>query len=164
MSPVALLTNVVDFWTYQSNGQCTNHCKTLGTWAFAVIQYNDCWCSNYIPSTTTDITDCQKDCPGYPAEKCGDKDAGLYIYIEMDGQPSATAGGPQSSSSSVSSATPVPSTNAPSSSDAAVSTSMFHCIASFSSILRFFHSLSPSMLSFTLSMESHWHLKPVGHG
>ncbi|KAF3036846.1 hypothetical protein E8E12_007791 [Didymella heteroderae] len=92
------------FWTYQTNGKCTDHCKESGTWAFAVIQYNDCWCSNYIPSTTTDITDCQKDCPGYPNEKCGDKDAGLYIYIEMAGQPSGTAGGgSQPSSTSLSS-------------------------------------------------------------
>ncbi|KAF1925742.1 uncharacterized protein M421DRAFT_7755 [Didymella exigua CBS 183.55] len=98
------------FWTYQSNGECTDHCKASGTWAFAVIQYTDCWCSNYIPSTTTDISDCQKDCPGYPAEKCGDKDAGLYIYIEMSGQPSGTAGGSQSSSTSSSSNNKISST------------------------------------------------------
>lgn len=128
---VLLINNALDFWTYQTNGKCTDHCKALGTWAFAVIQFNDCWCSNYIPSTTTDITDCQKDCPGYPTEKCGDVDAGLYIYIKMDGQPSGTVGGSQPSSTSVSSATPVPSTDTPSTSDAAsVSTSMFHCIAS----------------------------------
>jgi len=120
----------VVFWTYQSNGKCTDHCNSEGTYAFAVVQYTDCWCTNYVPSTTTDISDCQKDCPGYPDEKCGDKDAGLYLYLELSGQPSGTAGGSQPSSTEVSSATPVPSsTDSPSTSDTAtVSTSMFYCI------------------------------------
>ncbi|KAJ4346031.1 hypothetical protein N0V95_005764 [Ascochyta clinopodiicola] len=86
-------TNDAFFWTFQSNGKCSDHCNSAGTYAFAVIQYTNCWCSNYIPSTTTDITSCQKDCPGFPDEKCGDKDAGLYIYIKLSGQPSGTAGG-----------------------------------------------------------------------
>ncbi|KAF9691525.1 hypothetical protein EKO04_010400 [Ascochyta lentis] len=86
-------TNDAFFWTYQSNGKCSDHCNSAGTYAFAVIQYTNCWCSNYIPSTTTDISSCQKDCPGYPDEKCGDKDADLYIYIKLSGQPSGTAGG-----------------------------------------------------------------------
>lgn len=142
---VALINCVLDFWTYQSNGECTDHCKASGTWAYAVIQYNDCWCTNYVPSTTTDITDCQKDCPGYPKEKCGDKDAGLYIYIEMSGQPSGTAGGgSQPSSTSVSSPTPAPSsTDSPSSSDAnTVSTSIFHCVSSFICVLHILFSFS----------------------
>ncbi|UPX21138.1 uncharacterized protein EKO05_0011338 [Ascochyta rabiei] len=111
------------FWTYQSNGKCSDHCNSAGTYAFAVIQFTNCWCSNYIPSTTTDITSCQKDCPGYPDEKCGDKDADLYIYIKLSGQPSGTAGGGSQPSSTdateVSSATPVPSsTDSPPSSNA----------------------------------------------
>ena len=121
------------FWTYQSNGKCADHCNSAGTYAFAVVQYTDCWCSDYIPSTTTDISSCQKDCPGYPDEKCGNRDEGLYIYIKLAGQPSGTAGGgSQPSSTDVSSAAPVPSsTDSPSSSDAVtVSTSMFHCITS----------------------------------
>jgi hypothetical protein len=121
------------FWTYQSNGKCTDHCNSEGTYAFAVIQYTNCWCTNYIPSTTTDISSCQKDCPGYPDEKCGDKDDGLYIYIKLAGQPSGTAGGgSQPSSTDVSSATLVPSSAAsPSSLDATtVSTTMSHCTAS----------------------------------
>ncbi|KAF2995562.1 hypothetical protein E8E13_003987 [Curvularia kusanoi] len=99
------------FWTYQTNGKCTDHCAALGTYAFAVIQFTNCWCTNYIPATTTDISDCQVDCPGYPSEKCGDKDAGLYIYIEGNGQPSGTAGGGGSSkpSSTASSAPNKPS-------------------------------------------------------
>lgn len=119
------------FWTYQTNGKCSDHCNDAGTYAFAVIQYTNCWCSNYIPSTTTDISSCQKDCPGFPSEKCGDQDKGLYIYIKLAGQPSGTAGGSsQPSSTEVSSATPAPSSTVLSSSDAiTVSTSMFHCIA-----------------------------------
>jgi cell wall integrity and stress response component len=142
MFVVSLIKCFLDFWPYQSNGECTDHCKASGTWAFAVIQFNDCWCSNYIPSTTTDISDCQKNCPGYPSEKCGDKDAGLYIYIEMAGQPSGTAGGgSQPSSTSMSSAAPVPSsTDSPSSDAVTVSTSMFHYIASFCYVLHILHS------------------------
>lgn len=122
--------DVAVFWTWQSNSKCTEHCKDSGTFAFAVIQYKNCWCTNYIPSTTTDINSCQKDCPGWPDEKCGNKDDKLFIYIEMDGQPSGTAGGSRPSSTDVSSATPVPSTDSPSTSDAiTVSTSMSHYIA-----------------------------------
>jgi hypothetical protein len=112
------------FWTWQSNGKCTDHCNSEGTYAFAVIQYTNCWCTNYVPSTTTDITSCQKGCPGYTDEKCGDKDAGLYIYIELSGKPSGTAGGSQPSSTPVSSVTPVPSsTDSPSTSDAVIPSS-----------------------------------------
>lgn len=123
--------DAADSWPWQSNGNCTNHCNDLNTYAFAVLQYQDCWCTNYIPSTTTDITRCQRDCPGFPAEKCGNKDAGLFMYIEMNGKPSGTAGGgSQPSSTDVSSTTAVPSTDSPSSSDVVtVSTSMSHYVA-----------------------------------
>ncbi|KZM22240.1 hypothetical protein ST47_g6609 [Ascochyta rabiei] len=109
------------FWTYQSNGKCSDHCNSAGTYAFAVIQFTNCWCSNYIPSTTTDITSCQKDCPGYPDEKCGDKDADLYIYIKLSGQPSGTAGGGSQPSST--DATEPTTNNKPSSTLATVATS-----------------------------------------
>lgn len=136
------------FWTYQSNGKCTDHCNSEGTYAFAVIQYTNCWCSNYIPSTTTDITSCQKDCPGFPDEKCGDKDAGLYIYIELSGQPSGTAGSSQPSSTDVSSATPVPSSTDPPSSSDAITVS-----TSYVSLHR--KRLIPPALLSTLFLESH---------
>jgi cell wall integrity and stress response component len=102
-----------DSWPYQSNGNCTNHCKEEGKYAFAVIQYNDCHCSNYIPADQEDISKCQKDCPGYPPEKCGNKDDGLYIYIEMDGKPSGTLGG--SSSTAAATSAPAATSQAPSS-------------------------------------------------
>jgi cell wall integrity and stress response component len=86
-------------WPYQSNGNCTNHCKEEGgSWAFAVIQFTNCWCSNYVPGVTADSGDCLQDCPGFPDEKCGNKNKDLYIYVQMDGQPSGTKGGSQPSS------------------------------------------------------------------
>lgn len=45
------------------------------------------------------MSDCQKDCPGFPAEKCGDKDKNLFMYIQMDGKVSGTIGGSQPTSS-----------------------------------------------------------------
>lgn len=85
-------------WTWQSNGKCTEHCNSQGTFAFAVIQFKDCWCSNYIPAQQVDTSDCMVNCPGFPAEKCGDADKGLYIYIKLDGSPSGTQGGSQPTS------------------------------------------------------------------
>lgn len=91
-------------WPYQSNGNCTNHCKQEGgSWAFAVLQYTNCWCSNYVPGDTTDTSNCMVDCPGFPAEKCGSKDKDLYLYVQMDGQPSGTKGGSQPSSTAAAS-------------------------------------------------------------
>lgn len=85
-------------WPYQSNGKCNDHCTGLGNFAFAVIQYTNCWCSNYIPAEQEDNSACNVSCPGYPAENCGSKDKGLYIYIKMAGTPSGTQGGSQPSS------------------------------------------------------------------
>ncbi|CAO2651554.1 Nn.00g041240.m01.CDS01 [Neocucurbitaria sp. VM-36] len=91
-------TDDVFNWTWQSNGKCTDHCNSQGTYAFAVIQYKDCWCTNYIPADQEDTSGCMVDCPGFPSEKCGDKDKGLYIYIKLDGSPSGTQGGSQPTS------------------------------------------------------------------
>jgi len=84
-------------WQWQSNGNCTNHCTQEGSYAFAVIKYTDCWCSNYIPANQIDVSNCQGDCPGFPAEKCGNKKDNLYIYIQMNGKPSGTKGTSQPS-------------------------------------------------------------------
>ncbi|KAH9868041.1 hypothetical protein IAQ61_007348 [Plenodomus lingam] len=106
-------------WPYQSNGKCTDHCNSLGTYAFAVIQFTDCWCTNYIPARQEDTSNCQVGCPGFPVEHCGDKDKGLYIYIKLAGSPSGTQGGSQPSATDVSSAAPPPSpTEKPPSSEA----------------------------------------------
>jgi hypothetical protein len=45
------------------------------------------------------MNDCEVDCPGFPDEKCGNKDKDLFMYIEMDGQVSGTIGGSQPTSS-----------------------------------------------------------------
>ncbi|RYN39752.1 hypothetical protein AA0112_g3468 [Alternaria arborescens] len=102
-------------WPWQSNGNCTNHCKEEGTYAFAVLQYTDCWCSNYAPGDTANMNDCEVDCPGFPDEKCGNKDKDLFMYIEMDGQVSGTIGGsqPTSSADAPSSTQEAPKTSAP---------------------------------------------------
>jgi hypothetical protein len=88
-----------DTWPFQSNGNCTNHCKEEGTYAFAVLQYTDCWCSNYAPGEEANMDDCRQDCPGFPDEKCGNKDKDLFMYIQMDGKVSGTIGGSEPTSS-----------------------------------------------------------------
>ncbi|KAF1847439.1 uncharacterized protein K460DRAFT_58343 [Cucurbitaria berberidis CBS 394.84] len=95
-------------WTWQSNGKCTDHCNEQGTFAFAVIKYTDCWCTNYIPAQQQDTSGCMVDCPGFPDEKCGDKDKDLFIYIKLKGSPSGTQGASQATSAAASSAAPPP--------------------------------------------------------
>lgn len=100
-------SDAVYTWPYQSNGNCTNHCKEDGSgdWAFAVLQYTDCWCSDYIPADQEDMSGCLQDCPGFPSDKCGNKDKGLYIYIKMDGTPSGTQGASTSAAATSATAT-----------------------------------------------------------
>ena len=76
-------------YTYQSNGWCYDHCNT---YAFGIVQSDKCWCSNYAPAKTVDVsTFCNKTCPGYPTDLCGDKDAGYFGYIPINGvRPSGT--------------------------------------------------------------------------
>lgn len=78
------------FWTWQSNGWCKDKCSG---YAFAIVQDSDCWCSNYAPGDTSDVGDCDKDCPGYPSEKCGSKDGEKFGYIALGKKPSGTRGG-----------------------------------------------------------------------
>ncbi|KAK4540179.1 hypothetical protein LTR36_009677 [Oleoguttula mirabilis] len=91
---------------YQSNGACLGQC--LGSYAFAVVQYQDCWCSNYIPADQQSVSNCNQDCPGYPDDKCGNASEGLYGYIALSIQPSGTAG---AASSTQASSTPASSTS-----------------------------------------------------
>lgn len=51
-----------------------------------------------MPGDTASSSACLQDCPGFPDEKCGSKDKDLYIYVQMDGQPSGTKGGSKPSS------------------------------------------------------------------
>lgn len=114
-----LLTILVpDYSEFQSNGLCQGLCQ--GAFAFAVLQGNYCWCSNYQPSPTEGTQNCDEQCPGFPQEWCGNTDAGLYgYYLLSAGVPLGTSG----SGSSLPSATSSSSTTSPSSSSSSVSTS-----------------------------------------
>ncbi|KAI5362490.1 Putative carbohydrate-binding WSC [Septoria linicola] len=93
---------------YQSNGLCHDTC--LAEYAFAVVQYQQCWCTNVAPGDTTSVSNCNQDCPGYPDEKCGKSDSGLFGYIALNRSPSSTAGGTSASRTSTrQSSTTVPS-------------------------------------------------------
>ncbi|KAK3633139.1 hypothetical protein LTR56_015915 [Elasticomyces elasticus] len=99
------------FNIYQSNGACHDQCQD--NYAFAVVQWQNCWCSNYIPADQQSTGNCSEDCPGYPDEQCGNESAGLYGYIPLYRHPRGTAGGSsstQASSTPASSSTPEPST------------------------------------------------------
>ncbi|RQM06603.1 hypothetical protein DH86_00001226, partial [Scytalidium sp. 3C] len=98
---------------YQSNGLCQNFCE--GNYAFAVLQDNGCWCSDYVPGETTSVGDCSEPCPGYPPDLCGGH--GLFGYIALNEAPSGTKGASSSdqapSTSSTSEAPPQTSTDPP---------------------------------------------------
>ncbi|KAK6008662.1 hypothetical protein QM012_000565 [Aureobasidium pullulans] len=87
---------------YQSNGACQKTC--VGNYAFAIVQYQQCWCSNYAPADQLDLSECNEPCPGYPDDKCGDKDDGHYGYIKLSISPSGTLGAGSASSSTSSAA------------------------------------------------------------
>lgn len=85
---------------YQSNGLCTSFC--IQDFAFAILQDQNCWCSNYIPPTTT--AGCTMKCPGYPFESCGGDE--LFEYIALGNvSPSGTF---EASSTTQTSTTSVP--------------------------------------------------------
>jgi cell wall integrity and stress response component len=97
----ALLTVLVTS-IYQSNGRCQDQCSA--DYAFAVVQYKSCWCTNYVPADQTSVGDCDSPCPGYPDDLCGNESKGLYGYIEMSNvQPSGTSGAAGSTGSATSS-------------------------------------------------------------
>lgn len=95
---------------YMSNGKCGDNCR--GSYVFAVIQDQNCWCSNYIPADQDSTSLCNSPCPGFPDDKCGNIAQGLYGYFNLGGTPSGTAGGSSSAaaaSTSVASSTTRPS-------------------------------------------------------
>lgn len=89
---------------YQSNGRCFTNCQSQ--YAFAVVQYKSCWCSNYIPAEQSDVSNCSQNCPGYPQEQCGNENTGYYGYVALSIAPAGTAGASSSSSSPTTSSTP----------------------------------------------------------
>ena len=77
---------------YQSNGACQQTC--LGSYAFAVIQGSDCWCSDYIPAESVGTDSCNEQCPGFPSDTCGNTEEDLFGYIALTVSPSGTLGAP----------------------------------------------------------------------
>ncbi|KAK9774761.1 hypothetical protein AB5N19_10837 [Seiridium cardinale] len=76
--------------TYQSDGLCYDFCES--DYAFAIVQEKNCWCSNYAPASSlqVDTSECNTECPGYPADTCGG--SGLYGYMQLAKSPSGTQG------------------------------------------------------------------------
>ncbi|KAM0695203.1 hypothetical protein Q7P36_005559 [Cladosporium allicinum] len=70
---------------YQSLGACNDLCQ--GKFAYAVLQYQECYCSNEKPAEEVSLESCNQGCPGYPDQKCGNKGAGLFAYVALDGAP-----------------------------------------------------------------------------
>lgn len=77
-------------YQYQSQGRCRDNCTTA-SFALAIVQAHDCWCSNLVPNKADQrsLKDCQSSCPGYPSDYCGGD--GTYGYMELNKQPSGTA-------------------------------------------------------------------------
>ncbi|KAL1889314.1 Cell wall integrity and stress response component 4 [Sporothrix stenoceras] len=86
---------------YQSDGLCYDFCND--DYAFAVIQGKNCWCSDYTPSKSSQVStsECDLSCAGYPSDVCGGD--GLYGYMALNKSPSGTASGTSTPSPSKSS-------------------------------------------------------------
>jgi len=82
---------------YQSLGNCQGKCTD--NYAFAIVQGQSCWCSNYAPGDQLPIGDCNLQCPGYPYENCGNADTGLFGYLTLSKAPSGTIGSSSSTTS-----------------------------------------------------------------
>lgn len=80
---------------FNSNGACQTTCSRF---AFAVVQGQSCWCSNYAPADTTSTSDCSEACPGYPYENCGSQSSGLFGYVALGRPPLGTVGASPSTS------------------------------------------------------------------
>ncbi|KUJ14249.1 uncharacterized protein LY89DRAFT_589814 [Mollisia scopiformis] len=155
---------------YQSNGLCHDFC--LSNYAFAVLQGDGCWCSDYVPGTTT--TGCDSTCPGYPDDLCGGN--GLYGYIALTIEPSGTEGASSAaaSSTSASAATQVTvtatpqavtvvetPTTSPSPSPAESSTSFSSSVSSTESSTTPITTSSKALTSSSSSSSSTWTATPV---
>lgn len=115
-------SNGASYWTWQSNGWCSTHCQD--DYAFAIVQGNNCWCSNYIPADQSSVSDCSDKCPGFPAESCGSSNNDLFGYVALSKSPSGTMGAASSTSSTTPAAATSSSqpTSAPASSPATQAT------------------------------------------
>ncbi|KAF2085246.1 hypothetical protein K490DRAFT_75293 [Saccharata proteae CBS 121410] len=82
--------NLQDTYMYQSNGHCYDECKS--SYAYAIVQGESCWCSNYAPADQVDISNCDTTCPGYGYEDCGSTSDSLYGYLKLPNAASGTQG------------------------------------------------------------------------
>jgi len=79
--------------TWQSNGLCQDFCRGQN-FAFAIVQWQSCWCSDVAPapSTEAEVSDkCNDICPGYDIEHCGAR-PNYYGYLALAKAPTSTAG------------------------------------------------------------------------
>ncbi|KAL5614841.1 hypothetical protein BROUX41_004922 [Berkeleyomyces rouxiae] len=108
---------------YQTQGLCTNWCREQDpSNAYAIVQYQYCWCSNVAPGSNSlvDDSNCDTQCPGY-SEWCGSRSNHLYGYVEIGPLPVSTMDASTSTSES-STSTSTSSTPTSSSTSEAVST------------------------------------------
>jgi cell wall integrity and stress response component len=75
--------------SFQSNGACRDTCSS--DYAYAVVQGQDCWCSDFAPGYSVNTLRCSQPCPGYPSDWCGSSSSGLYAYFQLTRSPSGTA-------------------------------------------------------------------------
>ncbi|GKT45720.1 cell wall integrity and stress response component 4 [Colletotrichum spaethianum] len=86
---------------WQTNGLCQDFC-TAKNYAFAIVQWQSCWCSDVAPaaSTEAEVSDkCNDICPGYDIEHCGSR-PNYYGYLALAKNPTSTAGSGGDSTSS----------------------------------------------------------------
>lgn len=79
--------------TYQSNGACETTCAS---YALGVLQGKKCWCTNVVPSKSSQkaTSKCDTGCPGYPADSCGSAADGVFAYVSAGSKkPTSTEGG-----------------------------------------------------------------------
>ncbi|KAF4817684.1 Cell wall integrity and stress response component 4 [Colletotrichum tropicale] len=91
---------------WQTNGLCSDFCRGKN-FAFAIVQYQSCWCSDVAPaaSSEADVEDkCNDICPGYDTEKCGSR-PNWYGYIQLSKTPTSTAGGDAATTSAAAAST-----------------------------------------------------------
>ncbi|KAJ5586291.1 Carbohydrate-binding WSC subgroup [Penicillium hetheringtonii] len=84
--------------TYQSNGACQ---KTCASYALGVLQGKKCWCTNVVPSESSQkaTSKCDTSCPGYPDDSCGSAADGVFAYVSVGSKkPTSTEGGSSSES------------------------------------------------------------------
>ncbi|KAA8570019.1 hypothetical protein EYC84_002356 [Monilinia fructicola] len=109
------------------NGLSMEYCSSLNTASgsanssiYINLMGQDCWCSDYVPGTTTSTSDCNNPCPGYPDDSCGGDDT--FGYMALTKSPSGTKGATSASSTSTSTSTSSSSAKKTTSTSSSIST------------------------------------------